>query len=272
MNDTLKMFLIAIVTAVACQLLLGPYLLELQGFSPNAANGTPGRVGKLEQGTPAPTTAAPAAPAAATPPTPAPRLNAPNLEGMTVEAARERWRDKGLAIIEDAERIDTGAEPGSIIGQRPAAGSPLASKEIRVTVAKAAPEVLVPRVLGQTGDQARSELEAAGFRVPEPTTEASREPKGTVIKQIPAAGEKAKAKSVVRLVLAESASIKVPKVTGMFVGRAEKAIEDAGLVVGSIRRVEHEERGEDYVLRQDPKPDAEVPPGTEIELVIVAPN
>jgi beta-lactam-binding protein with PASTA domain len=36
--------------------------------------------------------------------------------------------------------------------------------------------------------------------------------------------------------------------------------------------VEHEELGQDYVLRQDPKPGAEVPPGTEVELTAVAPN
>lgn len=268
MNDTLKMFLIAVVTAVACQLLLGPYILQLQGYGPAHGTSTdPGRVAKLEQGTR--TTDAPVA--APTPPT-APRLNAPNLEGMSVDAARERWRDKGIVIIEDAERLDSGAEPGSIIGQRPAAGSALASKEIRVTVAKAAPEVLVPRVIGQTADTATTELEAAGFEVPDPTLEASREPQGTVIKQHPAAGETAKAKSVVRLTVAEPAGIEVPKVTGGSLSRAQKAIEKAGLVVGTVRRVEHEERGENYVLRQDPEPGTPVPPGTEVELVVVAPN
>ena len=263
MNDSFKMFIIALVTALASQLLLGPYILKLQGFVP-ASEMAQSRATKLEQGSTAPVTQPAVAPAA--------KLNAPNLEGMSVEAARERWRDKGLDIIEDGERVNTGAEAGSIIEQRPAAGSPLASKEIRVTVAKAAPEVPVPDVVGQPLSDARTTLEDAGFEVPKPTTEASREPAGTVIKQIPAAGEQAKSESIVRLVIAESPSISVPKVTGMFLSKARKKLEDAGLAVGKVSRVEHEERGEDYVLRQDPEPNAEVPPGTEVELVVVAPN
>lgn len=264
MNDSFKMFIIALVTALASQLLLGPYILKLQGFVPANEMVQSPRATKLEQGTGQP----PVQPT----PQPATKLNAPNLEGMSVEAARERWRDKGLVIIEDEEKVDTGAEPGSIIDQRPAAGSPLASKEIRVTVAKAAPETTVPDVMGKTVEEARTALTDAGFEVPDPTMEASRETAGTVIKQIPAAGEAAKAESIVRLVVAESPSIKVPKVTGMFLGKARTKLEDAGLELGPIRRVEHEERGQDYVLRQDPKPDAEVPPGTAVELVVVAPN
>ena len=264
MNDAFKMFLIALVTAVATQLLLGPYILQLQGFVPAGSApvgpvGAADRVTKIEQGGPAPAT------------TPA-KLNAPNLEGMSVEAARERWRDKGLVIIEDGERVDSGAEPGSIIEQRPAAGSPLASLEIRVTVAKEAPDTEVPDVVGKPVEQARQALVDAGFEVPAPTLETSREPAGTVIKQLPAAGERAKAPSIVRVVVAEPPSIEVPKVTGSYLAKARKTLEKAGLKVGSIRRVEHEERGQDYVLRQDPEPGGQVPPGTEIELTVVAPN
>ncbi len=266
MNDSFKMFIIALVTALASQLLLGPYILKLQGFVPANQLPSSGRAPMLEQG------ARPPAPAAATPAPDTPKLNAPNLEGMSVEAARERWRDKGLAIIEDGEKIDTGAEPGSIIEQRPPPGSPLASMEVRVTVAKATPEVEVPDVVGKTAADAKKALEDAGFEVPAPTFEKSRETKGTVIKQLPAAGDKVKAESIVRLVVAESAAVVVPKVTGRRLPKARKLLEEAGLAVGSIRRVEHEERGEDYVLRQDPKPNAEVPPGTEGELEIVAPN
>ena len=264
MNDAFKMFLIALVTALAVQLLLGPYILELQGFVPAAKQPVgQAHATKLERGPEATTTS----PAAAEP-----KLTAPNLEGMTVEAARERWRDKGLVVIEDEERSDSGAAPGTILDQRPAAGSPLASLEIRVTVAKAAPDANVPDVIGKPVEDARKALTDAGFEVAEPTTEASREPKGTVIKQSPAAGEPAKQKSIVRLVLAEPAGIAVPKVTGTHLAKAKKTLQEAGLTVGAVRRVEHEELGQDYVLRQDPKPGAEVPPGTEVELTVVAPD
>ncbi len=265
MNDAFKMFLIALVTALAVHLLLGPTILELQGFVPASKQPAPGPAPKLEQGTAATGSAGSAGPAE-------PRLNAPNLEGMTVDAARERWRDKGLVIIEDGERVDSGAAPGSILEQRPAAGSPLGSLEIRVTVAKAAPDATVPNVVGKPIDAARQALVDAGLEVAEPTAEPSREAKGTVIKQNPAAGEAVKQASIVRLTIAESPSIQVPKVTGSSLVRAKKTLQEAGLVVGAIRRAEHEELGEDTVLRQDPKPGAEVPPGTEVELTVVAPD
>jgi beta-lactam-binding protein with PASTA domain len=265
MNDAFKMFLIALVTALACQLLLGPYILELQGFVPASKQSAPqAPAPKLERGSEPATTTTPSNPAE-------PKLNAPNLEGMTVEAARERWRDKGLVVIEDDERIDSGAAPGTILDQRPAAGNPLASLEIRVTVAKAAPDTTVPDVMGKPVEEARKALEDAGFEVAE-TPEASREPKGTVLKQNPGAGEPAKQKSIVRLVIAEQAGIAVPKVTGGYLAKAKKTLQEAGLTVGAVRRVEHEELGQDWVLRQDPKPGAEVPPGTEVELTVVAPN
>ncbi|MCH9686117.1 MAG: PASTA domain-containing protein, partial [Deltaproteobacteria bacterium] len=120
MNDSFKMFIIALITAVASQLLLGPYILKLQGYVPAS---------EFEALLRAKTVAAPPRPAPAAAPTPAPaQLNAPNLEGMPVAEARERWRAKGLTIIEDGERADSGAEVGSIIEQRPAPGLPLASK------------------------------------------------------------------------------------------------------------------------------------------------
>lgn len=267
MNDAFKMFLIALVTALACQLLLGPYILELQGFVPAGKQpAVQEHAPKLEQGSAG--TAAVPNPAAAS----EAKLNAPNLEGMTVDAARERWRDKGLVVIEDGERIDSGAVAGTIIEQRPAAGSPLGSMEIRVTVAQAAADATVPDVVGKPLEAARLALVAAGLEVAEPTSEPSRAAKGTVIKQNPAAGESAKQASIVRLVVAESPSISVPKVTGSYLGKAKKTLQDAGLTVGTVRRVEHEELGQDYVLRQDPKPGAEVPPGTEVELTAVAPN
>jgi beta-lactam-binding protein with PASTA domain len=258
MNDSLKMFFIALVTTVASQLLLGPYLLKLQGVVPIA--GQPQVAPKVEQGTtPAPTT------------TDA-KLAAPNLEGIPVAEARERWGAKGIDIIEEGERDGSGAEPGTIVQQRPAAGAELSSKEIRVIVARKSETQPVPDVTGKGVDDARKELEAAGFTVGDATPEASDKPPSTVLRQTPAASEQAKQGSIVRLVIAEPAGIEVPKVAGLYEGKAKAAIESAGLKVGKVRRVEHAERGGGYVLKQTPVAGEKVPPGTEIELVVVAPN
>ncbi|MEM6290142.1 MAG: PASTA domain-containing protein [Myxococcota bacterium] len=258
MNDYFKMFLIALVTSVASQLLLTPYIIKLQGLDT--------------------TTAAPAAPAAANP-TPVAsdstgeKLAAPNLEGMTVDAARERWRAKGLVIIEDGERKVGDAEPGTIVQQRPSAGAELSSnKEIRVVVAKASAELAVPDVMGKPFEEARTALTDAGFEVPEPVKEASESDAGSVLKQVPGPGAQAKDGSVVRLTVAEAAAIEVPKLRGLYLSGAKKELATRSLAVGKVRRVEDPERGENYVLRQSPSPGDKVPPGTEVELTVVAPN
>lgn len=256
MNDSLKMFFIALVTTVASQLLLGPYILKLQGVMPIAPTVvTP----KVEQGT-APVTATDA------------KLAAPNLEGIPVAEARERWQAKGIEIIEEGERDGSGAEPGTIVQQRPAPGAELSSKEIRVIVARTSEMQAVPDVAGKSVDDARKALEAAGFTVGEATPEASDKPAKTVLRQTPDAGTSAKRGSIVRLVIAEPAGIEVPKFTGLYLGKAKLAIEAAGLKVGAVKRVEHAERGEGYVLKQTPVAGEKVPPGTEVELVAVAPN
>lgn len=257
MNDSLKMFFIALVTTVASQLLLGPYLLKLQGVVPITPTGV---TAKVEQGT-APTAAAPDA-----------KLAAPNLEGIPVAEARERWGAKGIEIIEEGERDGSGAEPGTIVQQRPAPGAELSSKEIRVTVARKSETQLVPDVAGKGVDEARKILEAAGFTVGDATPEASDKPENTVLRQTPDANASAKQGSMVRLVVAQAAGIEVPKFTGLYLGKAKQAIEAAGLKVGAIKRVEHAERGEGYVLKQTPVAGEKVPPGTEVELVAVAPN
>lgn len=257
MNDALKMFLIALVTAVAVQLLLGPYIMRLQGIGPGAA---PTMAGPVE----ATKTVAPA-------PAPA-KLSAPNLEGMTVADARARFGGQGLRIIEDDERIDPAAKPGTILQQRPGAGAELSGNEIRVTVAKAAAETQVPNTIGMSLESARELLVQNGFEVPDPAQEASEEPAGTVIKQTPNPGAVSKAGAMVRLVISQVPAIEVPKVTSKHLRSARKELEKAGLRVGNVRRVEHEELGQNIVLRQTPAAGETVPPGTEIDLVVVAPN
>ncbi len=258
MNDYFKMFLIALVTSVASQLLLTPYIVKLQGLGSSSSS--------ANTNAPAANQGAPAAEASE-------KLSAPNLEGMTVDAARERWRSKGLVIIEDGERSVAEAEPGTIVKQRPSAGAELSSnKEIRVVVAKASSDVPLPKVEGKSYTDARTALVAAGFEVPEPTKEVSDEDAGTVLKQVPAAGTKAKEGSVVRLTVAEPAAVDVPKLRGLYLSGAKKKLEAVGLVPGKVRRVEDPERGQNYVLRQDPSPGDKVPPGTEVELTVVAPN
>lgn len=260
MNDSFKMFVIALVTAVATQLLLAPYILKLQGFEP--------------AGTQATATAPEPAATPTPPPAAAAKLTAPNLEGLSVDAARERWRAKDITIIEDGSRADSGAKPGTILSQRPSPGETLDSKEIRVTVAQAGETIQVPDVMGQVLADARTSLVEAGFEVPPPksktVTDADKD--GKVVAMDPNAGAQASTGTAVQLTIGKTDTVAVPDFTGVYLKKAREAIEAAGFKVGKIRRVEHPERGQGYVLKQDPEAGATAQPGSEIELVVVAPN
>ena len=78
--------------------------------------------------------------------------------------------------------------------------------------------------------------------------------------------------TAVELTIATLPLIEVPALTGKYLNAAKTAVKDTGLELGDIKRVEHEEHGENYVLRQDPAAGAKVPFGTVVNLTVVAPN
>lgn len=275
-QDYLKIFLVSLVTSVAVLFVLGPVMMKMNA-----------QLGPRPQ-------AEAATPAADTPPSPAAEaeLTAPNLQGLSLREARERWRAEGIVVIEDSQRIDPSAEPGTILSQNPAGGAPLQSKEIRVVVSAAPEMVTVPGVLGKDVAEATEELVKAGFEVPAPEKQPSEEELNTVLSQEPNAGSKSEKGSLVRLVVAEppeaagageadtgaeagadaSEIVEVPRVLGMPIDRARKEIEQAGLVVGSVSEREDEELSNRRVLSQSPRKGTKVASGSSVDLVIVAPD
>ncbi len=271
-QDYLKTFLISLVTAVAVLFLLGPVMLKLN-----------------QPAGPRPTTEAPAqAPTEQSQPSPTqPQLTAPNLQGLALREARDRWRTEGIVIIEDSQRVDASVEPGTILSQIPAGGAPLQTKEIRVVVAAAPEMVTIPSVIGKSATEATEVLVAAGFEVPAPDKEPSAEPPGTVLRQEPNAGGKTEKGALVRLVVSgegvgggEAAGtdkptadkVEVPKVVGMQLDRARKKLAEVGLEVGSVRQQEDPELSGRRVLSQSPSAGSQVDKGSDVNLVIVAPD
>jgi serine/threonine-protein kinase len=264
-QDYLKIFLIALVTSVAVLFSLGPFMMRMQA----------------PQG-PRPQAEAPAQPSTTEQPvTPGPaQMTAPNLQGLDLREARDRWREGGIVIIEDSQRIDASAEPGTILSQSPSGGAPLQTKEIRVVVAAAPELITVPSVVGKSATEATEALVAAGFEVPAPETEPSSEPAGVVLRQEPNAGGKSEKGSLVRLVVsgdtagaaAEPAMIEVPKLRGQSLAGARNKLEAMGLTAGAVREREDPELGGGRVLSQDPGAGTKVAPGTAVDLVVVAPN
>jgi serine/threonine-protein kinase len=268
MKDAALNFLVSLATAVVVLFILGPTMMRLNGVEPTTAG--------VAAESPAASAAPTAAPASVptTPPSPEAKpheLTAPNLQGVSVKTARDRWRDHGIIIIEDGERVDPSVEPGTVIEQLPSAGAPLAQKEIRVVVAKPPELVTVPDVVGGKLEDARKLLVDAGFEVPPETREAAAQAAGTVIRQEPNPGAKSEPGAIVRIVVA-SETIEIPRLRGKSISRAKSALEKAGLTVGKVTQREDPELSGRRVLNQSPAAGERVAPGTVVDLVIVAPD
>jgi serine/threonine-protein kinase len=99
-----------------------------------------------------------------------------------------------LAAGTITQQTSTEQSPGTVLEQSPAAGSSLpAGGTVNLTVAKAPTETTVPDVVGENEAQAAAALGRAGFApqaVTQTTTDATL--LGTVLRQSPAAGHKAR--------------------------------------------------------------------------------
>lgn len=270
MNDTVKMFLISLITAVLVQVLLGPQIqrmqqqqqLQQQPAQPLASTPPPNAAP-----TPPPTTPPPSQPAEATPAA----IPAPEFVGVNIKDARRMAVAQSIIIIQEGDREAADRPAGEILEQNPPPGTTLTTtREIRVTVAKAR-EAKVPNLVGKPIAEAKATLEGLGVELVEIQKDSSKTP-GTVLSQKPAAGVTVKPGTPVELTIAALPLIEVPAVTGKYLAKAKAALKDAGLETGDVKRVEHEEHGENYVLRQDPAAGSKVPFGTTISLTVVAPN
>ena len=270
MNDTVKMFLISLITAVLVQVLLGPQIQRMQQQQQQPA--------PIVAGAPTPAQPTPAQPTPAQPtpqqPNPEPAaaaIPAPEFVGSTIKDARKIAQAQSIIIIQDGDREAADKPPGEILEQNPPAGTMLTTtREIRVVVAKAR-EAKVPNLVGKTIAEAKTSLDELGVEFTEIQKDSSKTP-GTVLSQKPAAGVKVSPGTPVELTIAALPLIEVPAVTGKYLTKAKSALKDAGLDTGDIKRVEHEEHGENYVLKQDPPAGTKVPFGTTVSLTVVAPN
>jgi serine/threonine-protein kinase len=123
----------------------------------------------------------------------------------------------------------------------------------------------IPDVVGLTEDEATDELEAAGFVV-EPEERPSKKEEGEVIKQDPKAGERLEEGETVTITVSTGVrQVEVPDVEGMKLAEATETIEDAGLKVGEVTRVESEEEP-GTVLDQSPSAETEVDVDSEVTL------
>ena len=193
----------------------------------------------------------------------------PNVVGLTQDSALERLQADGFLVKLTPEANDTIA-PGVVISTDPIGGSDAEiGSTIEVFVSIGSEEFPVPPVIGQSINDARRLIEAAGMTVGqvEQRPDADFEV-DVVIEQSPAAGVEVGAGTLINLVVSSGPEVIVlPDLVGMSERDAIAQLTELGLKFSVNDEFSDEEAFGD-VIRTDPEAGTEVLSGDTILLVV----
>ncbi|AXK33468.1 Stk1 family PASTA domain-containing Ser/Thr kinase [Streptomyces armeniacus] len=190
----------------------------------------------------------------------------PELAGKTLQEAEELGENGGFEV-EKGQTKFCAQKKSTICDSTPAAGKEIdRGDSVTVTISKGAAPVDVPDVEGDDFEDAKQELEDAGFEVGR-NNEESDEEEGSVIGQDPAGGDKARKGSKVTLTVATQSETSVPPVVGKDFEEAKKQLEGLGFTVAKVEQ-EDPDTPANQVLKQDPAPPAKAPDGGQVTLTI----
>ena len=139
-----------------------------------------------------------------------------------------------------------------------------------LVVSRGVEQVAVPDVVGDSEDEARSELEDAGLRAGDVTEQenADEEP-GTVLEQAPAPGGEVDRGSAVNLVVAAPPpEVEVPDVLDLSEDEATSQLENAGFQVDVNDQTVTDPADDGLVQDQAPDPGEERPEGSTIRITV----
>lgn len=151
----------------------------------------------------------------------------PNVVGLSRADAERRLERANFET--EAKRVVRRGRPGTVVEQRPEPGTLYGEHGIVVlAVARDPLRTEVPDVSGLKTPQALARLRAAELE-PRAQVVTSREPKGTVLRQLPEAGEEVPKGSPAIVVVASGPQLAtVPVVVGLTVGQATTRLTQVG--------------------------------------------
>lgn len=146
----------------------------------------------------------------------------PDLVGATLDAANQRLQERGLAV-EQRGVLNTGAAPGTVVGQEPAADTQV-DRGTTVAVDLEMARIEVPSVVDLTLDEAVRRLGRAQLLVAPVRHVYRSQPYGTVAAQDPAAGAQVPPGTGVTLSVRTEAVIRDPRVLELEVLRVPSVL------------------------------------------------
>ncbi|WP_104526210.1 Stk1 family PASTA domain-containing Ser/Thr kinase [Blastococcus atacamensis] len=199
----------------------------------------------------------------------------PTLVNLTEPEARTAIEGAGLAVDEVTQEASTTVPEGRVIESTPAAGARVdEGSEVDLVVSSGPDTLTIPGVEGLTEEQARANLEAAGFtNVGRRPVESVDVDEGRVVSVDPAEGTQAGRNQVITLNVS-TGTVEMPDVVNQTEQQARAALQDLGIGAGQIevQNAENDSVPQGTVLETDPQAGTDVGGDDIITLVVAVPT
>jgi beta-lactam-binding protein with PASTA domain len=199
-------------------------------------------------------------------------FDVPDVRGKPQAAAEEELAKAGFSPGKVTTAVPpAGTAEGVVLSQTPAPGTKVKERgPVALVVSKTPSDTAkVPGVTGLPLEQAGAALKEAGFVLGTVERKVKAGEKAeTVIAQDPAPGAEAKPGTAVNLTVALEAGemVKVPVLLRKSAEEAAQILQQAGLRLGKVEKGPRYQK--EIVIRQKPYPNAKVPRGSEVDLVV----
>lgn len=199
-------------------------------------------------------------------------IQIPNFSNMTLEEAKQEAAKYKLKLEIEEEKYDVEIEEGKIISQKPPYQPSFTVKEgstVKLVISKGQEVIVVPKVVGETKDEAVNKLRELGFDVKVEEDFNDEIEKGYVVEQSIAENEEALGGSEITIKVSLGIEqVEVPNLVGKSESDAKYAIEQAKLKWKSTTKVNDSSKPNGVVTGQSISAKSLVDKNTEISLIV----
>ncbi|KQS66870.1 Stk1 family PASTA domain-containing Ser/Thr kinase [Modestobacter sp. Leaf380] len=200
-------------------------------------------------------------------------VQVPVVVGQDQAAATTALTSAGLVVGAVTEQADDAVPAGQVVSTDPEAGATVDEGTTVALVVSAGPNpIRVPAVVNLSEDDARANLEDAGFTGDVNSREVdSLEPEGTVVSVDPAAGQQVAPDTTITLGVS-GGTLPLPNVVGQDRATAEANLRNAGFTNVTAQNVERDDVAQGLVAATQPGAATQLAAGDEITLLIAVPT
>lgn len=196
----------------------------------------------------------------------------PNFTGLTFEEAKQEAEKYKLKVEVEEEKYDVEIEEGKVISQKPPYQPSYTVKEkstVKLTISKGQEIVTVPKVVGETKDDAVNKLRELGFDVKVEEEYHDKIEKGYVVEQSLEENKEILAGSEITIKVSMGIEqVEVPDLKGKSESEAKEAISKAKLKWKSTTKANDSSKPNGVVVDQSISANSVVDKNTEISITV----